>query len=67
MVPSGEFFTFIAALLSIGAVMGRHLERALEIWRRVPDAERRTGLDRTEVTRLAAEAAYHAGQLDRAR
>src|SRR6266568_4823740 len=26
----------------------RHLERALEIWRRVPDAERRTGLDRTE-------------------
>ena len=45
----------------------RHLERALEIWRSVPDAERRTGLDRTEVTRLAAEAAYHAGQLDRAR
>ena len=45
----------------------RHLERALEIWRRVPDAERRTGLDRTEVTRLAAEAAYHAGQLDRTR
>src|SRR6266702_369547 len=45
----------------------RHLERALEIWRSVPDAERRTGLDRTEVTRLAAEAAYHAGQLDRTR
>jgi ATP/maltotriose-dependent transcriptional regulator MalT len=45
----------------------RHLERALEIWRRVPDAEQRTGLDRTEVTRLAAEAAYHAGQLDRTR
>src|SRR6185437_10163442 len=45
----------------------RHLERALEIWRSVPDAERRTGLDRTEVTRLAAEAAYHAGQLARTR
>ena len=45
----------------------RHLERALEIWRSVPDAEQRTGLDRTEVTRLAAEAAYHAGQLDRTR
>src|SRR6266702_2033694 len=45
----------------------RHLERALGIWRSVPDAERRTGLDQTEVTRLAAEAAYHAGQLDRTR
>ena len=43
----------------------RHLERALEIWRRVPDAESRTGLDRTEVATLAGEAAYQAGAIDR--
>ncbi|HEY1619058.1 MAG TPA: AAA family ATPase [Streptosporangiaceae bacterium] len=44
----------------------RHLERALEIWPRVTDAEQRTGLDLTEVSRLAAEAAYRSGTLDRA-
>jgi len=44
----------------------RHLERALEIWPRVGDAEQRTGLDLTEVSRLAAEAAYRSGALDRA-
>ncbi len=45
----------------------RHLERVLEIWPRVPDAELRTGLDRAEVSRLAADAAYGSGALDRAR
>jgi DNA-binding CsgD family transcriptional regulator len=43
----------------------RHLERALEIWPRVDDAEQRTGLDQVEVTRLAAEAAYRSGAVDR--
>ena len=43
----------------------RHLERALEIWPRVADAEERTGLDQAEVTRLAADAAYRAGAVNR--
>ena len=42
-------------------VMLRLLERALEIWPRVPDAEERTGLDRVNVSRLAANAAYRYG------
>ena len=45
----------------------RLLERALEIWPRVPDAGERTGLDRADVSRLAANAAYRYGALDRAR
>jgi DNA-binding CsgD family transcriptional regulator/tetratricopeptide (TPR) repeat protein len=45
----------------------RHLERALEIWPRVPDAQQRTGLDRIEVCRRAADAAYRSGELDRVR
>lgn len=43
----------------------RHLERALEIWPRVPDAAQRTGIDHAEVTRRAAAAAYLAGNMDR--
>ena len=43
----------------------RHLERALEMWPRVPDAEERTGLDQAEVASLADEAAYQAGAIDR--
>jgi DNA-binding CsgD family transcriptional regulator len=43
----------------------RHLERALEIWPRVPDAEQRTGVDQAEVASLAGQAAYTAGDLDR--
>jgi DNA-binding CsgD family transcriptional regulator len=43
----------------------RHLERALEIWPRVPDAEQRTGLDQAEVAVLAGQAAYEAGAVDR--
>jgi DNA-binding CsgD family transcriptional regulator/tetratricopeptide (TPR) repeat protein len=43
----------------------RHLERALEIWPRVPNAEERTGLDQAEVAALAGEAAYAAGAIDR--
>jgi len=42
-----------------------HLERALEIWPRVADAGQRTGLDRTEVSRLAAQAAYRSGAVNR--
>ncbi|HET9973233.1 MAG TPA: AAA family ATPase [Streptosporangiaceae bacterium] len=43
----------------------RHLERALEIWPQVADAEQRTGLDLVEVSRLAAEAAFRSGALSR--
>jgi DNA-binding CsgD family transcriptional regulator len=42
-----------------------HLERALVIWPRVDDAEQRTGIDQVEVTRLAAEAAFRSGAVDR--
>jgi len=44
----------------------RLLERALEIWPRVADAAERTGMDRVDVSRLAASAAYQYGALDRA-
>ena len=43
----------------------RHLERALEIWPRVADAEQRTGMDQAEVAVLAGEAASAAGAIDR--
>ena len=39
--------------LGDAAVDRTHLERALEIWPRVPDAEERTGLDQAEVASLA--------------
>ena len=45
----------------------RHLERALEIWPRVLDAEQRTRLDRAEVARLAGEAALRTGAAERSR
>jgi ATP/maltotriose-dependent transcriptional regulator MalT len=45
----------------------RHLERAQQIWPQVADARQRTGLDEVEVSRLAAEAAYQCGALDRSR
>jgi DNA-binding CsgD family transcriptional regulator len=43
----------------------RHLERALELWPRVPDAGLRTGLDQAGVAALAGEAAYQAGDVGR--
>ena len=43
----------------------RHLERALEVWPRVKDAGQRTGLDRVEVSQLAAQAAYRSGAVNR--
>jgi len=43
----------------------RYLERAQEIWPQVADAPQRTGIDQIEVSRLAAEAAYRSGALDR--
>ncbi|HXS64415.1 MAG TPA: AAA family ATPase [Streptosporangiaceae bacterium] len=43
----------------------RYLERAQEIWPRVADAPERTGIDQVELGRLAAEAAYRSGALDR--
>jgi DNA-binding CsgD family transcriptional regulator len=44
----------------------RHFERALELWPQVADAQERTGMDAVEVGRLAAEAAYQAGAVERA-
>jgi DNA-binding CsgD family transcriptional regulator len=43
-----------------------HLERALEMWPRVADAEARTGVDLVEVNQLAAEAAYRSAAVSRA-
>jgi len=43
-----------------------HLERALEMWPRVADAEERTGVDRVEVIQLAADAAYRSAAATRA-
>ncbi|HTU08305.1 MAG TPA: LuxR C-terminal-related transcriptional regulator, partial [Trebonia sp.] len=43
-----------------------HLERALEMWPRVADAEARTGLELVDVNQLAAEAAYRSGAQSRA-
>jgi predicted ATPase/DNA-binding CsgD family transcriptional regulator len=44
----------------------QHLERALEVWRGVPDAESWAGTDAIEVHRLAARAAYNSGDPYRA-
>jgi DNA-binding CsgD family transcriptional regulator/tetratricopeptide (TPR) repeat protein len=43
----------------------RHLERALELWPSVPDAEERTGIDIVEALRLAGASAYAIGAVDR--
>ncbi|HEY1702885.1 MAG TPA: AAA family ATPase [Trebonia sp.] len=42
----------------------RHLERAIEIWPKVADAASRSGTDLAEVYQRAADAAYHAGDMD---
>ena len=44
----------------------QHLERALEIWRSVPDAETWAGADQVEVLRLTARATFHGGDPERA-
>jgi tetratricopeptide (TPR) repeat protein len=44
----------------------RHLERALQIWTRVPDAPERTGMDWSQLNVLAAEAVVNTGEFDRA-
>ena len=43
----------------------RHLERALELWDRVPDAAERVGMDRVDLLRHAATAASQSGQTAR--
>ncbi|HXD59126.1 MAG TPA: AAA family ATPase, partial [Thermoleophilaceae bacterium] len=43
----------------------RHLERALELWPSVPDAEERCGIDIGEALRLAGASAYASGLVDR--
>src|SRR5215204_5589641 len=45
---------------------GRQLERALELWARVPDADERAGMDRSEVLRHAATCAVARGEASRA-
>ena len=43
----------------------RHLERALQIWPRVPDAEQITGIDHVEALRRAAQVASDVGEVHR--
>jgi DNA-binding CsgD family transcriptional regulator/tetratricopeptide (TPR) repeat protein len=43
----------------------RHLERALEVWWSVPDAETWAGTDQTEVLRMAARASLASGDASR--
>jgi ATP/maltotriose-dependent transcriptional regulator MalT len=43
----------------------QHLERVLQIWPRVADATSAAGMDQVEVLRLAAQAAFAAGEVDR--
>jgi DNA-binding NarL/FixJ family response regulator len=43
----------------------QHFERVLELWARVPDAERLAGDDHVGVLQAAASAAYNAGSIDR--
>ncbi|MDX6212200.1 MAG: hypothetical protein QOF82_1287, partial [Frankiales bacterium] len=56
----------IAASTAAFAEAQRHLERALEIWPRVPDAVERTGITLFELLGEAGEVAFKAGQVDRA-
>ncbi|GAA0913511.1 helix-turn-helix transcriptional regulator [Nonomuraea longicatena] len=44
----------------------RMLSRVLELWEKVPDAEERIGADRVRVFHLAAQAAWFAGDYERA-
>jgi DNA-binding CsgD family transcriptional regulator/tetratricopeptide (TPR) repeat protein len=44
----------------------RHLERALEVWPQVPDAEQRAGMDRLGLMELTIDAAIAAGDEGRA-
>jgi DNA-binding CsgD family transcriptional regulator/tetratricopeptide (TPR) repeat protein len=44
----------------------RHLERALEVWQSVPDAETWAGTDQVDVLRLAAQASAYSGDSSRA-
>ncbi|MDX6256781.1 MAG: hypothetical protein QOJ11_3115 [Frankiales bacterium] len=56
----------VAASTAAYAEAQRHLERALEIWPRVPDAVQRTGTTLVELLGQAGVAAFKAGQVDRA-
>src|ERR1700712_4699062 len=47
------------------AVASQHLERALQIWPRVPEAESMTGLDQVELLARGGRAAYESGDIDR--
>jgi predicted ATPase len=55
-----------AAIASAPSAAQRHYELALELWTRVPDAERQAGIDHPRLLRAAAEAAYYSGAADRA-
>jgi hypothetical protein len=48
------------------AEAARHYRRALELWERVPDSSRPTGLDRIDLLRWLAEAIAFTGRIDRA-
>src|SRR3954451_24692709 len=44
----------------------RHLERALEMWWSLPDAEKWAGTDQADLLTLAARACSHSGDMPRA-
>jgi DNA-binding CsgD family transcriptional regulator len=54
-----------AAQASGPAEAQRHLERALELWSEVPDAQERSGIGHADVLEAAAQAAHQAGAPDR--
>ena len=61
----------VAAAREAEAVVGvaearRHVERVLQLWPQVGDAQERAGLDRTAVTQWAAELSHLAGDPGRA-
>jgi len=61
----------VAAAREAEAVAGvaeahRHVERVLQLWSRVDDAEKRTGLEHTAVIQWAAELSYLVGDPGRA-
>jgi DNA-binding CsgD family transcriptional regulator/tetratricopeptide (TPR) repeat protein len=56
----------LAAAAYAPAEARRHLDRALEIWPRVADAETRTGVDVVELGLLAVDAAANSGDVDQA-
>jgi DNA-binding CsgD family transcriptional regulator len=54
-----------AAAAGAASAAQLHFERALELWSQVPDAERRAGIDHSQLLEAAASAAARSGAVDR--